>query len=115
MLVTCFIVVLLFIALSGGCAYQPSVSKQQEQNCQLYTKKLALEQVETDGQVQISCSGKGCETVLLAHAIIPAGSFIVSGSVVLVGNALHWMEREGTCDDGFLKQQMNKFLGLFES
>lgn len=106
---------LLGLALLTGCAYHPTTAKEQKQDCNLYTKKLELEKTETSGNVQLNCSGQGCEAVLLAHAVIPAGSFIVSGSVVVVGNALHWMEREGTCDDGFLKQQMNKFLGLFES
>ena len=108
------LLLLLGLAFLNGCAYYPTAAKHQKEDCQLFTKQLELEESQTKGNVQVQCSGKGCEAVLLASVVVPAGSFIVSGSVVLVGNAIHWMEREGTCEDGFVKQQMNNFLNLFE-
>lgn len=35
----------------------------------------------------------------LIGVVVPAGSFIVSGSVVLVGNTLNWLEYKGRCQD----------------
>lgn len=30
---------------------------------------------------------------------VPAGSFVVSGSIVLIGNTLHWLEYQGRCNN----------------
>jgi len=46
----------------------------------------------------------------LAVAVgVPAVSFVVSGSAVLVGNTLHWLEYQGTCETGYLAQQISAF------
>jgi len=34
--------------------------------------------------------------------VIPAGSFVLSGGIILVGNTLHWLEYQGTCEDSAL-------------
>ncbi|WP_298775549.1 hypothetical protein [uncultured Shewanella sp.] len=43
--------------------------------------------------------------------IVPLGSFIVSGSVYLIGNTLHWLEYQGRCDDGFVQRGLALFDG----
>ncbi|MCL1125579.1 hypothetical protein [Shewanella surugensis] len=41
--------------------------------------------------------------------IVPLGSLIVSGSVYVVGNSLHWLEYQGRCDDGAIQQGLALF------
>jgi len=53
---------------------------------------------------------EGCEDIacilvspFVKLIVVPVGSFVisgvVSGSVVVVGNTIHWIERQGKCDD----------------
>jgi len=35
----------------------------------------------------------------LAPIAVTAGSLIVSGSIVVAGNTVHWIEKQGKCDD----------------
>lgn len=58
------------------------------------------------------CHSDECEALLIVVAAIPVGSFIVSGSIVLVGNTVHWLEQQGRCDDGVIQTGLNKFLNL---
>lgn len=52
-----------------------------------------------------SCGGSdeaAAACLAIFGIVIPVGSLVASGSVVLVGNTLHWLEYHGTCDDGLL-------------
>ena len=52
------------------------------------------------------CNDEACLAVILA---VSAGSVIVSGSIVLTNNTVHWLEYQGSCDDGYLKIALHKF------
>jgi hypothetical protein len=56
------------------------------------------------------CDDVDLEACLLGMAIVvPAGSFLVSGSLVMIGNTMHWLEYQGTCDNGFILKSYEKF------
>lgn len=95
----------LFITLFSltGCAVVPKYAEQDvPQSCDLYTKKLDLE-VEILGKKGLkplsNCSGEACIGILGVSAGIFAGSAVVSGSIYLVGNTLHWLEKKSRCSD----------------
>ena len=56
------------------------------------------------------CRNEECAIVLAGVAAISAGSAIVSGSIVLTGNTIHWLEYQGTCSDGYLNKVKQAFL-----
>ncbi|MGD8569907.1 MAG: hypothetical protein PVJ39_17605, partial [Gammaproteobacteria bacterium] len=37
-----------------------------------------------------------------------AGGYLLSGSIVLVGNTLHWLEFHGRCDDGIVSRLLKE-------
>jgi hypothetical protein len=86
-----------------GCAFAPKVSSDQPYatNCEMTTQMLTLDkpratqafncQKQQYGPNVLSC-------MILGGIIIPAGSFIISGSIVLVNNSLHWLEYQGSCE-----------------
>lgn len=69
----------------------------------MLTRSLDLDYKEMS---PAACNGGGAEAAAVCFAalgiVIPAGSLVVSGSIVLTGNTLHWLEYHGTCDDGLL-------------
>jgi hypothetical protein len=74
------------------------------EDCQLISKELQLEEKQlTSGG---ACSGAACSALL----IIPASTFLVSGSIVLIGNSLHWLEKNGTCSDGLIRKNLDQFI-----
>jgi len=91
---------MLTIALAS-CVFvaQESAYHNFNDDCDVLTKKLVLSTDELNAG--ISCSGSTAEALavcLLAYGVIvPVGSLIVSGSVVVVGNVLNWIETQG-CD-----------------
>ncbi|MBI5007484.1 MAG: hypothetical protein HZB95_10260 [Nitrosomonadales bacterium] len=75
-------------------------------DCDTYTKSMTLEQARLD-YGRLSCHDEACLAVILA---VSAGSLIVSGSIVLTNNTVHWLEYQGTCSDGFLNNTKQRFL-----
>jgi hypothetical protein len=99
-----------------GCVFLPKASVKENRftECKMSTPKWELSHKEfTDFS---GCYGSAEETgVCLAviGIIIPAGSLIVSGSIVLVGNTVHWLEYQGRCDDGAIQSGLATLRGNF--
>jgi len=101
----------LITAAIAGCAY-PKASTYQEahEQCHLVTKQLELDfDTEYYKRSTATPCAVGCEGEVLALVAIPTITLVVSGSVVLVGNTLHWMEKEGRCDDSTTHNLVNHF------
>ena len=99
----------LALIVTTSCTFFPTVSKEQSyaDSCEMLTKELTLS-VEVH-----KFNGCGGDTdagacLLFAAIGVPAVTFVVSGSVILVGNTLHWLEYQGICDEGFLVDSVTK-------
>ena len=92
---------LLIIVASTLCiscaAYAPKLSNHQtpEKECELVTQELTLELTEVD--INCGVTAKSIFHCLVSTAVIIPLSGVVSGSIVLVGNTLHWAEKELSC------------------
>ena len=63
-----------------------------------WSKKLTLS--TTEFEVGVSCHGSSemlAACLVTYGVIVPVGSLIVSGSVVMVGNVLNWIEVQKSC------------------
>ena len=101
---------LLSLTLTA-CAFYPKVSERQEyaQQCELLTRQLELESHQLN--MSNSCAGLDGEAGLVCLAalgvVIPAGTILVSGSITLAGNTLHWLEYQGRCPSSFLRKELS--------
>jgi len=96
------------IAILSGCTFFPAVSNQQSfaNQCEMVTRELTLTSEPID---LLDGCGSDAEApaCYLAVAIgVPAVSFVVSGSIVLAGNTIHWLEYQGRCDEGYLSKSI---------
>lgn len=100
----------LALALSA-CVYVPRVEEDSaSSNCNTYTKSMSLEKIEVHQNLSVRCNNEECLAALLATAtVVSAGSAIISGSIVLTGNTVHWLEYQGTCSDGYLNAAKQLF------
>jgi len=104
-----FLPILLHLLLSA-CVYVPVVDENESAKCNTVTKSLSLGKIDSEGDLSMRCRNEGCAAVLAGVATISAGSAIISGSIVLTGNTLHWLEYQGTCSDGYLSKVKQAFL-----
>lgn len=102
-----FSVILLAISLSA-CVAVPVVDQEEAaSSCKTYTKSMSLKAV----QINPNCgSYNECLAVMLT---VSAGSVIISGSIVLTNNTVHWLEYQGTCSNGYLNAIRQQFIDSF--
>ena len=103
-------VLITFFATS--CAFVPKISDKQKYtgNCNMFTKNLTLSVTEIKGQVCNDAKNNNdlVACLMIFGAIVPATSFVISGSIVLVGKTLHWLEYQGTCEEGIIARALDK-------
>lgn len=102
---------LILITALAGCAV-PKTAKYQEAHkaCDLVTKELELDIQLPNGPGPIlPCEKDNCEARAMGYVSAGALALAVSGSVVLVGNTPHWLEKEGSCDDSTSHSLVNHF------
>jgi len=121
---------ILFLAISlSACIYVPVVdeSKESPAACETFTKHMSMQNLfetearDTQGRsnnIPINIGG-GCNSecaaaILAAVVVVSAGSAVISGSIVLTGNTVHWLEYQGTCSDGYLNSTKRLFLETFD-
>ncbi len=100
-----FSLIPLALALSA-CMVVPVVDNDEaaSASCKTYTKSMSLKTVAIQPG---GCTNEECLATVL---VVAAGSVLVSGSIVLVGNSVHWLEYQGTCSDGYLNATKQLFL-----
>ncbi len=54
---------------------------------------IELQQIGTFGH----CANEGCVSLLVFLGAVTAASAVVSGSIVVAGNAVYWLEKRGQC------------------
>lgn len=109
-----FCLICLLAVLSGCFAPKSVRSTRESETCQLKTRQFTLEMTpdlssrEHAGVFIPNCSGEDCATLAAALLAIPVGSFIISGSIVVVGNTFHWIEQQGTCSESIVQESMTE-------
>ena len=91
--------ILFTFVLVNGCAYVPKYSANQvpKEKCNLITKKLTLDLTRMDVNCGITPETMfGC---LIGSGAVVSVSGVISGSIVIVGNTLHWAEKELSCSE----------------
>lgn len=86
------------ILVTSACAFVPRVSHQQEylDHCDMESRKYTLDVAVVDDAVcHDQHHPEAC--LLIYGVIIPAGSFILSSSFVLMNNTYHWLEYKTNC------------------
>lgn len=100
----------IFVSIvSTGCLYYPVANNKNAFSdiCIISTPswKLEHEIVNYSG----GCNGEDALECLAAWGIIiPTGSFVVSGSIYVIGNTVHWLEYQGVCSDSELRKAFSK-------
>ena len=101
-------VILTSALLLVSCTVVPvkKAHSHRDAMCGVSTHEYDLKMVEA-GQISASCNSAECIlSIGLAAAAWTGVTAIISGSIVLVGNTVHWLEQQGPCDKDQLTQQV---------
>lgn len=83
----------------AGCVVVPRQTTSYNEDCQIVQKHLKLGVALLTDKPPLDCSNeKECAMLLAVYAGVAAGTAVVSGSIVLVGNTVYWLEEQGRCD-----------------
>jgi hypothetical protein len=78
-----------------ACIFLPRTAEVYDADCQIAARHMVLQPVQV---ASISgCNNQGCAILLAASGVTAAASAIISGSIVVAGNAVYWLEKQGRC------------------
>lgn len=87
--------VAMILGMLGGCVYLPATTAAYDAECRVHHRHMRLELHQVG--VLAGCANESCVAALVLFGAVTAASAVVSGSVVLAGNAVYWLERLGQC------------------
>jgi hypothetical protein len=82
--------------LASGCVFYPKTVESYDPVCELRTRQMQLKSEVMHGTCGGSTQSEAVGCLALA-AGITAGSAVVSGSIVVAGNTVYWLEKRGKC------------------
>jgi hypothetical protein len=88
--------VLLFAGSLTGCMVTTQVVQHYDDECHIVTKHVELNEPEFAG-IGYCRNTANCIANLVGQGFMSAASVVISGSVVVVGNAVYWLEKQGQC------------------
>jgi hypothetical protein len=81
--------------LLSACVYVPRTVEVRDPECGVVSRQMRLE-LEQVAYVS-GCRNESCALAVAGAGVVGAASAVVSGSIVLVGNMLYWLEKQGRC------------------
>lgn len=87
--------VIVAFALLHGCVVVPRTTETYDEECNFYTRQVTLDAAYI-GAIG-HCQGPDCAYALAALGIVAAASAVVSGTIMIAGNVVYWIERQGKC------------------
>jgi len=78
-----------------SCIFVPQTTIRYDPACGITERHMSLQayQVAAFG----GCRNEGCVELLVLTGVVSAASLVVSGSVVVVGKAVYWLEAKQQC------------------
>ncbi len=113
-----FVLTLFLSLIIGSCLVIPKTEHSSVSKCELITKSWTLEfhGIGSNNECYgcddfvrgvLECGGEVEECVAFV-ATVSLGWTVIAGSVVVVGNTVHWLEKQGSCEDSLVRSSINK-------
>jgi len=112
-----YVSLLFIVLLMQSCIVLPKTVPEEDQECLLLTKSMTIDYYTSPDMIDETvdemvhalasdCQEPECLLVFAPIIAISAGSLVVSGSIVVAGNTIHWIEKQGKCDDSITRQTL---------
>ena len=113
-----FFLFTVFSFAIGSCLVLPKTENVSNEKCKLVTKSWTLEVHELGKHSNcdtncgefvrgiVDCSTS--EDCIKMIAVVSVGWTVVAASVVGVGNTVHWIEKQGRCEESTVRHSINQ-------
>jgi len=78
-----------------GCIYLPTTTAEYDPACGIIKRHMSLQANQVEAFV--GCQNEGCLELLVLAGVVSATTFVVSGSIAVVGDVVYWLEAKGQC------------------
>ena len=82
-------------ALLSACILVPVTTEVYDAECHISSKHMDLQALQI-GRFN-HCHNQECTALLVGAGATAAASAVISGSIVIVGNVVYWLEKQGRC------------------
>ncbi len=97
---------LMMLIVIQGCAVYPKVNKSVDyKRCNLLSRSYTLNVTDKPVLNPQSNNG-GIVGELVVAGVFLGATAVVSGSLVIVGNTVHFLEKQGRCEDSYLNRKI---------
>lgn len=95
---------LLIVFVVNACVVYPKTVNNQNPDCDLVTKEITLDMAAANiNGLSGTHTPESALVVLAGATVVVTVSAIVSGSIYIAGNTIHWIEKMGTCEEGLVQ------------
>lgn len=89
------VAIVMATVLLAGCIFLPHTATVYDAECEILERKMTLEAYQVGALG--GCRNEGCAALLVVAGVVSATTAVISGSVVVVGNVVYWLEEKGQC------------------
>ena len=82
--------------LLSACVFSPRTVNFDDPNCQGVKREMVLDSRVLEGYKQCNTGSCSPDAVLMG-AIGSTATFVVSGSIYVIGNVVYWIEKQLNC------------------
>jgi len=83
------------IVVLGGCVFYPHTTMEYNPACDTIQRHMKLN--STQAEAFVGCHDRGCVELLVLAGVVSAASFVISGSIAVVGDIVYWLESQSQC------------------
>ncbi|HIV73382.1 MAG TPA: hypothetical protein H9903_20785 [Candidatus Aquabacterium excrementipullorum] len=84
------------LPLLPACVFVPRTTQVYDPECRIVSQKMEMQPVQV-ASIH-ACRDSGCGVLLAAAGATAVASAVISGSIVIVGNVVYWLEKQGRCE-----------------
>lgn len=99
-------ILLVLSTLQACVAYPEKVFHKDDERCQLKSRYYDF-RVNKNGLKMLTRTNDPASALFFSGVVFSVTA-VVSGSIVLIGNTVHFLEKQGKCEDSFLNQEILK-------
>ena len=87
---------LLALLLAGCVIFVAETTQEYDWRCEIVKKHMVLKGNQVGAYY--SCRNESCVALLVAAGVVSASTFVIAGSIAVVGDAVYWLEAQSDCE-----------------
>ena len=86
---------ILAVVVLAGCVFYPHTTMEYNPACDTIQRHMKLN--STQVEAFLGCNDRACAELLVLAGVVSAASFVVSGSIAVIGDIVYWLEAKVQC------------------